>query len=190
MEERKSDRRVVKTKRAIRNAFIKLLSLKDYNEITVKDIADYADVDRKTVYNYYRGVYEIRDEVENEIVEIWKDTENEYNIERLKDPKSSFELLTKILNEDIELYGNLMKAEANSQIARKMSGILKEKIYSALMTTTVRHGNEDYIATFLSSGLFSVYQMWFNSNREIPLEELSKQMATLVFNGLTDFSVQ
>ncbi len=59
----KRDRRIVKTKRSIRNAFIKLLSEKDFNEITIKDIADEADVDRKTLYNHYSGIYEIREEL-------------------------------------------------------------------------------------------------------------------------------
>ena len=43
-EEKKTDRRVIKTKRAIRNAFAELLSHKDINDITIKDIADTADI--------------------------------------------------------------------------------------------------------------------------------------------------
>ena len=55
-EEKKLDRRVIKTKKAIRNAFAKLISEKDINKITIKDIADTADINRKTFYNYYRRV--------------------------------------------------------------------------------------------------------------------------------------
>ena len=65
--EKKTDRRVLKTKRAIRNAFATLLSEKDLNAITIKDISDVADINRKTVYNYYAGIHEILDEIENEI---------------------------------------------------------------------------------------------------------------------------
>lgn len=53
--EKKTDRRVIKTKKAIHMAFVKLLSQKSVNEITVKDIADEADINRKTFYNYYSG---------------------------------------------------------------------------------------------------------------------------------------
>ena len=41
------ERRVRKTKRAIRNAFAALLAEKDVNQITVKDIAERADINRK-----------------------------------------------------------------------------------------------------------------------------------------------
>ena len=64
----KIDRRILKTKRAIRNAFAELLSTKDIAEITIKEIADAADINRKTFYSYYRDVYQIVDEIENEVV--------------------------------------------------------------------------------------------------------------------------
>ena len=68
-DEKKIDRRVVKTKKAIKNAFAQLLTEKEINDITISDIAEYADVNRKTFYNYYAGVYAVVDEIENDIVE-------------------------------------------------------------------------------------------------------------------------
>lgn len=59
---------MIKTKRAIRNAFAALIAEKDLNDITIKDISDVADINRKTVYNYYGGIHEILDEIENELV--------------------------------------------------------------------------------------------------------------------------
>ena len=44
MGEQKQDRRVVKTKRAIRNALVQLLSEKELDQITVKELADRADI--------------------------------------------------------------------------------------------------------------------------------------------------
>ena len=39
-DNKKVDRRVIKTKRAIRDAFAKLLTIKNIDAITIKDIAD------------------------------------------------------------------------------------------------------------------------------------------------------
>ena len=50
------DRRVLKTKRAIRNAFAKLMVEKDINDITVMELSETADINRKTFYNYDSGV--------------------------------------------------------------------------------------------------------------------------------------
>lgn len=68
MEEKKPDRRVLKTKKAIRNALAQLLAEKELEEITVKEVADTADINRKTFYNYYAGVHQVIDEIENEII--------------------------------------------------------------------------------------------------------------------------
>ena len=61
------DLRVIKTKKAIRRAFTELLTEKDIDSITIKDIAERAIINRKTIYNYYRGVYQIVEDIENGI---------------------------------------------------------------------------------------------------------------------------
>ena len=58
---KKKDRRVIRTQRSIRNALAQLLVEKDLEKISIKEIAEKADVDRKTVYNYYKSVQEILD---------------------------------------------------------------------------------------------------------------------------------
>ena len=68
-EEKKLDRRVIKTKKAIYRAFAQLLLEKDINDITIKDVADRADINRKTFYNYYGGIYDLTGEIENKILE-------------------------------------------------------------------------------------------------------------------------
>ena len=189
MEERKTDRRVIKTKRAIRDAFIKLLASKDFNEITVKDIADVADVDRKTVYNYYRGVYDIRDEVENELVQLSEEAGREFTIERIKNPLDCFRILSEVINKNIDLYGNLFKINANSQAMRKMKENLKIQVHKALShDESLTEYQSQLCADFIASGMLTVFQKWFNSDRSVPLEELSQQVGKLVVYGMQSFS--
>ena len=51
------DKRVMKTRRAIHSAMTRLLTLKPIEEITVTELADAAEINRKTFYNYYNSVY-------------------------------------------------------------------------------------------------------------------------------------
>ena len=69
MPERKEiDPRIQKSKEAIRNALIKILSYKSLEEITITEIAKEANINRKTFYNNYENVYQVIEEIENDIV--------------------------------------------------------------------------------------------------------------------------
>ena len=68
-----ADRRVMRSKKAIVTAFLELLSEKDYNDITVTDIALRADVNRKTFYNYYAGIHEVADEIEDDLLQRFRE---------------------------------------------------------------------------------------------------------------------
>ncbi len=186
---KKPDRRVIKTKRAIRNAFVKLLSEKDYNDITIKDIADAADVDRKTVYNYYSGIFEIRDELEDELIRLLDEAIEKLDFRKnIGNPQRFYEILTEVIGENLELYGNLLKIEAKSYVIRKIVGILMDKMLKALKDSPFEMSDIkklDLIAQFITSGMISAYQQWYNSGMSLPLEEVSKLIGTIILYGIT-----
>ena len=50
-------------RKAIREAFFKLMENQDYHKITIASVAREADIDRKTFYLHYRSVSDLVDEV-------------------------------------------------------------------------------------------------------------------------------
>ncbi|SFI38086.1 transcriptional regulator, TetR family [Paenibacillus sp. UNC496MF] len=59
--EAKLDRRVVKTREAINKAFLELFAEKEFQQITINDISDRANVNRGTVYLHYADKYDLLD---------------------------------------------------------------------------------------------------------------------------------
>ena len=57
----KVDRRVARTKKAIEDAFEKLVAETDYSKITVSAIAKEANINRKTFYLHYSSVEDVLD---------------------------------------------------------------------------------------------------------------------------------
>lgn len=49
----KVDRRITKSQGAIKKAVTELMSEKSFDDITIQDIADKADVNRGTIYLHY-----------------------------------------------------------------------------------------------------------------------------------------
>ena len=183
------ERRVRKTKRAIRNAFAALLAEKEIDEITVKDIADRADINRKTFYNHYRGVYQVMDEIENSIV---KDfdlmlIETRAQID-LRNPGPIYEKLKQLLQTDIEFYGNLLCMSSNNSLREKLFFVLKEHALATMQPVLSLPQQElDIAIHFILSGLISVFQHWFQSGQPLSLDELNKAVSRLSFYGISDF---
>jgi AcrR family transcriptional regulator len=55
MKRDKPDRRIERTRQALRSAFVNLTLTRGYTEVTVEDIAAQANVGRSTFYMHYRG---------------------------------------------------------------------------------------------------------------------------------------
>ncbi len=186
MEEKKVDRRIAKTKKAIYRAFAQLLSEKNINDITIKDIADRADINRKTFYNYYDGIYELTSEIENKIIDSFEKVIREHNVnELLHNPNQMFDELVKIINSDFDFYQHLISVESNSNLVSKLFISLKSRAkeviseYSVLDEATL-----DIVLDFVISGMFTVFQRWFNSSKEHSLDDMAKIVATLSYNGI------
>ncbi len=67
--EKKQDLRVKKTKAAIHNAFLELLAEKGFGSITVKDIAESAEINRKTFYFHYDTKEDVYNEIMTEVLD-------------------------------------------------------------------------------------------------------------------------
>lgn len=188
-ENRKKDRRVVRTQRSIRNALAQLLVEKDVEKISIKEIAERADVDRKTVYNYYSSVYEILAELENDWVEDFDQfTKRLENVRGTEYLEQFFPVLAELIADDIELYRQLMRMGSQSRVINRLTEFLNEKIKKAF-ARSYELGEEqvNLAAEFVLSGLFWSYRSWFNSDRQKSLKEFSTELGELVMGGLTAY---
>lgn len=185
-EEKKQDRRIVKTKKAIYRAFAQLLLEKDINDITIKDVADRADINRKTFYNYYGGIYDLTGEIENKILEKFENAIKDLDVnELLHDPNEFFNKLTDIINSDIDFYGHLMRIESNSSLVVKLVTSMKNKFKEIITPkTALDEQTLDIVLDYVTSGMMTVYQHWFNSDRSQPVESISCAVSTLTFRGI------
>ena len=194
MEQKKKnvDRRVLKTKRAIRNAFAKLMTEKDINDITIMELAETADINRKTFYNYYSGVHQVVEDIENDITKSYEVLLGTVEFKKSMDaPYSLFERFSLLINMDPEFFGYLLSMNGNIKLITRIMTLLKDKTREAM---TAQLDVEDYKADimidFVLSGMLSVYQHWFNSDRKVPIEEVSQLISRMSFEGINGVLVR
>jgi Transcriptional regulator len=76
----KIDRRILRTKQSIKKAFLELFSEKDFEQMTINEIAERANVNRGTVYLHFTDKYDLLDKcIEdhvNELISLCKKRED------------------------------------------------------------------------------------------------------------------
>lgn len=184
----KEDRRIRKSKRAIRQALVKMLSQKNLEDITITEISKEADVNRKTFYNYYKTTYQVIEEIENDIVRSFEEVLSNINIkEDLKQPIKIFETLTSIIQNDFEFYSDLIKSQkvGGNILISRISDVFKQRVRAVL---PVEKFEDDFTMelsiNFIIAGMLEVYKVWLQDSKGISLEKLSKGMSTIIFLGL------
>ncbi len=63
------DLREKKTKRSIANAFLQLRAQKPLEKITVKELAELAEISKATFYLHYRDIFDLSDSLQNEVIQ-------------------------------------------------------------------------------------------------------------------------
>ena len=192
--ERVKDRRVIKTKKAIRNAIIKILfdTSIQIEEIDVAEVCRIADINRKTFYNHYKNVPDVLEDLNDMLIETFlKDLD--YNLQKF--PSSGRLQFNNLLNH-IKTY----LEPFNMMLSRSESLGLFSKIFKRLNEETISHvkGKTNLSADaiefrfyFIFGGIIASLFAWFNSDRTVDLEEMFNRINTATsacLNGIHQYS--
>ena len=174
------DRRIAKTKQALREAFVTLLKTRPVNDITVAELCRTANIDRRTFYNHYNNVNEIIDEFDSIAEQILKDAVHGIPI----NTKEFFDQFTKIMMTNIDYYEVIVREDRSFAA---LEARCKKMLANALIEYYREHSSVDplhleYMAEYCASGIMAVYTHWIRHGRALPVEELS----VLAFNFTID----
>ncbi len=184
-----TDRRVQRTQKNIRNALISLLSEKELSQITVKELSDKADINRKTFYSYYSGIDDILDKIEDEIVEKLLAIIRDYDFRSSDfDAYALFCSLNHIINDDFELYRSLIFSNNYDFLLIKVKNTIKKTLLERYAPRINAQNNLlGLYAEYVASGIVSMYIEWFHSDNSVSLEELAKAASDITLFGFSSY---
>ncbi len=173
--EKKKDRRILKTQTTIQQAFIDLFEEKNYSDITVKDLAEKADISRKTFYLHYTSL----DDLLTEYIRR-RFTELSFLFASLNFGRRKMDYLgffTRI-RRDIERSGISLFKLLNDPLSRRV--ILQEADAQAkILMEKYQHLYDlhpdvlQMYMTYLVRGLITMYAEWIRSADPIPIEDFA-----------------
>lgn len=182
----KEDLRIQKTISAIKNAFELILSKKNFEDITVKELVARAKINKKTFYTYYPTLQHLLEETQETI-------STEF-IERIKNLNLPEEL-EQVTREFFTF------AEEKGAVYEKITchpgfSSVRSPMIDKVMTSTWKKSNvfkkipTDYKKIYLGyiTGVsMDIYKQWVVDGKKIPLADIIVLTNTLLLKGSDGF---
>ena len=182
-QEKRLDRRIVRTRKAIMEAFDKLLAIYRLDKITVSAIAREADIDRKTFYLHYSSVNDLANNKTEESIDRIAQAIREKGASKSSAERIHIALVevNDILTEHLDVYEKIASTLSVDQFIDQFS--------EALQTSLTRLGVDPHFMSdpvqcmrlqFYLAGALSLYSTWLTSDHSMPIELVSDTIESAI----------
>lgn len=178
---KEKDLRYSRTRKSILSAMTKLLKTKKFEQITVTNICEEAEISRSGFYLHYVDKYDL---VEVSLKE-FRDHANYFAQENVGNGKTALfsSMLTYLQNE-----GDLIAAfisengsiEVQNYIKQMMQENARINVFPQLDLKIENETEEHYVLLFLSNALFGVLQDWIDRGQKESPDELVRIIDRLI----------
>ncbi len=160
---------VNESKKLIMTAFLDLLEKKDYDEITLTEIADNAKLTRMTLYRHYKSKQEI-------IKVVFTDHLEDVMKEVAKTSNPSFYDVMCLVFKSIKK-NRFIKASKNSdELHRIYLEVLRNYNFDFKKTVP---DLDDFTRNYIIGGINKITSNWLDNNCNTPIEKLAMRVSNL-----------
>jgi AcrR family transcriptional regulator len=202
MEKPKTDRRVMRTRSALRQALMELIHEKGYEALTVEEITKRADLGRATFYLHYKDKDDLlleefsllaqeRVRVLSEVpFSVWIPGPEEDVINGANRPIQPFLMVFQHVADNAELYRILLKSQSSNRIAGRIREILIESINEFVQTKAKTDPIPilfeipvELLAAYFNGALVSSIDWWLENMEQVSVEDMTRMFQRLFFPG-------
>lgn len=178
------DRRKRKTRQAIELALLELLGSKKIDEISISELAQAADVNRKTFYNHFSSVTEVLDNVEENFFHyIFSLLPEEITINNTVE---IYHLLLSIIKATAplkELLKNIFSNDHSTAFEESLSEQLLPYIRKCMTTYQIDDSVIPYLSKYIVHGVTAMY-LQFIRDDSLTVEQFTMLTYNLVLSSL------
>ncbi len=181
-KKRRVDRRTIRTKRAILTALFGAMENKDIEKVTITEIAEAADIDRKTFYLHYNGIQDVIKEFEDNLVATTMAFVHEP--ESKGTAEAFFNGLNHTITTNLEFVRYFVKSGAYNYFMNKVSEAFREYVYENVENSERISSEHDKqllsaVLTNLATGTASMYIAWLQGESSVDIDELGQTARTM-----------
>lgn len=197
MKEKNLDRRVARTRCALKNAFIQLILKRGYDNVTIEDITDRADLGRTTFYLHFndkedllmQAIDSICDDFIHKHQSALSQVDNMENPDQNKLPENLDKgILYHIFShasDNANLYKVMLSGEGGPQASRRFASIIQDETIKRLKN----FGHHEIkvpieiFGVFYAGNLITLVTWWLENNQPYPIETMVQYFQQMFFLG-------
>ncbi|MEC0134147.1 MULTISPECIES: TetR/AcrR family transcriptional regulator [Paenibacillus] len=175
----KVDRRILKTQEALKTAVIKLMAEKNFDDITIQDLSDQANVSRGTIYLHYMDKYDLLDKlIENHINELQERCEAAADLDFV----TGSLIWTEYFESNYDFFSMMLASKGAPFFRNRFLEFLIEEFKDEVDNTKGKNEglNKDLVVRFVASSYVGVVEWWFTNKRPVTHQVLAEQLGALL----------
>lgn len=178
------NRRIPKSRQAIIDAFMRLMSEKEFESITINQIAEGANVNRGTVYLHFNDKYDLREQcMQSQINQLLQHCMSEQSLNHLPS-KASLLRAFEYLEQHASFYFLMLKSKGGTVFRNQMETMFKKSLNQHL--ASINPGpemNREITVQFLIAATVGVLDWWMIRSMPYPAPVMVEQFWCLLNPG-------
>jgi AcrR family transcriptional regulator len=179
----KVDRRIAKSQEAIKKALIELMSEKNFDDITIQDISDHANVSRGTIYLHYVDKFDLLDKlIEEHINEMGEICEATLAAEYKDANLPWFEYL----ESHFLFFSTMLKSKGALSFRSQFHEFLIDEFKDEVDTSQGKNHELDQavLLQFIVTSYVGIVEWWITNGMPYPPQVMADQVGILLERNL------
>lgn len=187
MMEEKIDRRIIRTKQQIRQALIELLSEKGENNISVRELAQRANINRGTFYIHYKDTHDLVEQLVDEAVKKLLGVCKRHP--PAQTPRESYPFLTDLfetLQSDPQLFSILLGTTGSHAYSERICVTIQENFLDDLLSVfySADPKQRQVASGFIVSGCLHEALNWLEHGMKESPDEMAYLTGRVIMHGI------
>lgn len=186
-EKLKTDRRVRRTRALLVDALVTLLETRSFKDITVKELCDTADINRGTFYLHYKDIYDMMEQIEQDITDQLEALVSSHTSEELNaNPYMLIYDIFQFTSENSALCKTLLSQNGDISFLMKIKNLCRDRFIEVCAFAFRRedHAHFEYSYNFIASGCVGLIESWLFSEQPESPEEMARLANKIITAGI------
>ena len=184
MGQEKTDLRVIRTRKAIREAFCSMIMEMDYSDITIKELTQRAMINRNTFYLHYESMDALLRELQEEIAGEFIEKQVSYT--KMADIRRMIRVFFEYMATQSPLQDRLLCSGSYrffyDRVNQQVMGHRKLMNRGAF---GLDEASENIIFAYYGSITAALYRQWVADGKKLSLEEVIQLATKLICEGMS-----